>query len=121
MIDGPYVEEPERLRMDINRTTVANKRLKIELCEARAALAQATTEIERLQNWVNDLQAGMYINCVYCGHRYGPDDEVPATMADVLKEHISKCPEHPMSKQTQRIEQLEKVVNAARTMGAHRQ
>jgi len=39
----------------------------------------------------------MYINCVYCGHRYGPDDEVPATMAEVLKEHIEQCPEHPMS------------------------
>ena len=54
-------------------------------------------ENERLQQWVHDCQAGMYINCVYCGHRYGPDDEVPATMADVLKEHIERCPKHPMS------------------------
>jgi len=53
---------------------------------------------DRLRQWVADLQAGCYINCVYCGHRYGPDDEVPAAMADVLKEHIEKCPEHPMSK-----------------------
>ena len=60
----------------------------------------AYKEIERLQNWVNDCQSGMYINCVYCGYRYGPSsgpDEVPATMADVLKEHIEICPEHPMS------------------------
>ena len=55
------------------------------------------TEVRRLQAWVNDLQSGMYINCVYCGHRYGPGDEVPATMADVLKEHIEQCPQHPMS------------------------
>lgn len=54
-------------------------------------------ERDRLQQWVHDCQAGMYINCVYCGHRYGPDDEVPATMADVLKEHIEQCPQHPMS------------------------
>ena len=54
-------------------------------------------ENERLQQWVHDCQAGMYINCVYCGHRYGPDDEVPATMADVLKEHIMVCPKHPLS------------------------
>ena len=53
---------------------------------------------QRLSDWVNDLQAGMYINCVYCGHRYGPDNKVPATMADVLKEHIEQCPEHPLSK-----------------------
>lgn len=50
-----------------------------------------------LNNWVNDLHSGMYINCVYCGHRYGPSDEVPSSMADVLKEHIEKCPKHPMS------------------------
>ena len=55
-------------------------------------------EIERLRQWVADLQSGMYINCVYCGHHYGPKDEVPAAMADVLKQHIAVCPEHPMSK-----------------------
>ena len=54
-------------------------------------------ENERLKRWVNDLQAGMFINCVYCGHRYGPDNEVPATMANVLKEHIAVCPRHPLS------------------------
>ena len=55
-------------------------------------------KIVRLEQWVADCQAGMYINCVYCGHRYGPDDEVPAAMADVLKEHIEQCPEHPLSR-----------------------
>ena len=54
-------------------------------------------DIDRLQNWIKDLQAGMYINCVYCGHRYGPDTEVPASMADVLKDHVEHCPKHPMS------------------------
>lgn len=54
-------------------------------------------EVGRLQQWVNDCQAGMYINCVYCGHRYGPDDEVSATMADVLKKHVEHCLLHPMS------------------------
>ena len=60
-------------------------------------LGQSEAENARLQAWVHDLQAGMYINCVYCGHRYGPDDEVPATMADALKEHVEQCPKHPMS------------------------
>ena len=54
-------------------------------------------EIKRLQQWVSDLQSGMYVNCVYCGHRYGPADEAPVCMADVLKEHIEHCPKHPMS------------------------
>jgi Zn ribbon nucleic-acid-binding protein len=62
-----------------------------------AEFAEVVTERDKLQQWVHDLQAGTYINCVYCGHRYGPDDEVPATMADVLKEHIEQCPKHPMS------------------------
>lgn len=63
-------------------------------------------EIIRLRQWVSDCQAGMYINCVYCGHRYGPDDEVPATMAEVLKEHIASCPEHPMSALRKQLDEV---------------
>lgn len=73
----------------------------IDLIEDDGLLVEHLTEkdnvTEKLREWVNDLQSGMFINCVYCGHRYGPNDEVPASMADVLKEHIPQCPEHPMS------------------------
>jgi hypothetical protein len=55
-------------------------------------------KFDTLRSWVNDLQSGMFINCVYCGHRYGPSDQVPASMADVLKAHVEQCPAHPMSK-----------------------
>lgn len=58
---------------------------------------QAEKEVERYKKWVDDLQAGMYVNCVYCGHRYGPADEVSASKADLLTQHIEKCPAHPMS------------------------
>ena len=88
--------------------------------EVRAALPAAREALkrvealaadrDRLQEWVHDLQAGMYINCVYCGHRYGPDDEVPATMADVLKEHIEHCPKHPMSTLKARLARLEEAL-----------
>ena len=71
-------------------------------------LEKRDKEIERLRDWVNDLQAGMYINCVYCGHRYGPNTEIPTSMADVLKEHIEKCPEHPLFEARQEIERLKK-------------
>lgn len=54
-------------------------------------------EIHRLKRWVDDLQSGMYVNCVYCGHRYGPGDTTPVSMADALKEHVQQCREHPMS------------------------
>lgn len=52
--------------------------------------------IRRLQRWVDDLQSGMYINCVYCGHRYGPSPETPVAMSEVLKQHIATCPKHPL-------------------------
>jgi hypothetical protein len=70
-------------------------------------MAEQAACIEALKQWVADLQSGMYINCVYCGHRYGPDSEVASTMADVLKEHIEQCPEHPMSHAKARIAELE--------------
>jgi hypothetical protein len=54
-------------------------------------------ENEGFVQWVNDLHSGMYINCVYCGHRYGPSKDTPVSMADVLKAHVEKCPKHPMS------------------------
>jgi DNA-directed RNA polymerase subunit RPC12/RpoP len=55
-----------------------------------------SAENERLKRWIDDLQSGMYINCVYCGHRYGPKDKVPTSMADALKLHIAQCEHHPM-------------------------
>ncbi len=65
--------------------------------EAAAEIDRLTGEVSRLEAWVDDLQSGMYINCVYCGHQYGPQDEIPASMAAVLKEHVEQCPKHPMS------------------------
>ena len=67
-------------------------------------------ELQRYKDWVNDLQSEMYINCVYCGHRYGPNSEVPASMADVLKEHIEQCPEHPMSALKKENEELKQKI-----------
>jgi len=56
-----------------------------------------TNIIKRYEEWIDDLQSGMYVNCVYCGHRYGPVNNTPVSMADILKAHIEECPEHPMS------------------------
>lgn len=71
------------------------------------ALVAERVENERLMHWVDDLQSGMYVNCVYCGHRYGPKANAPVSMAQVLKEHIAECPKHPMS-------ELMRVLDAAR-------
>ncbi len=74
----------------------------------------AVAEIERLRSWVADLQSGMYINCVYCGHRYGPREDTPVAMAEVLKEHIAQCPEHPLSHANAEIERLRAIVDQLR-------
>lgn len=62
-----------------------------------AKLTHQQAENERLRAWIDDLQSGMYVNCVYCGHRYGPGETTPVSMADSLKAHIEQCPKHPMS------------------------
>ena len=78
------------------------------------AVTEIHAEVERLKAWVDDLQSGMYINCVYCGHRYGPDTEVPSSMAAVLKEHVEQCPDHPMSKLRAENIELRKQLNEMR-------
>lgn len=70
-----------------------------------------SVEVDRLRAWVNDCQSGMYINCVYCGHRYGPRESTPVAMADVLKAHIEKCPKHPLSHAKAEIERLRAIVD----------
>lgn len=62
-------------------------------------------QVAKLHQWVSDLQSGMYVNCVYCGHRYGPG-ETPVSMADALKVHVAQCPEHPMSALKSSLEEL---------------
>ncbi len=70
--------------------------------------AELQEERDRLKQHVADLQSGMYVNCVYCGHRYGPTECTPVSKADVLKAHIEVCPEHPMSELKASLE-LEKM------------
>ena len=73
-------------------------------------LERQAREIADLERWVADCQSGMYVNCVYCGHRYGPREDTPVAMADVLREHIEQCPKHPLSAAKAQIEQLTKTL-----------
>ena len=97
-------ERTERLDAEL-----ARRRFEAVLAELRAIAPHGTAtlpahvarqlalEVDRLRAWVADLQSGMHVNCVYCGHRYGPNGQVPASMAEVLKAHAERCPAHPMS------------------------
>lgn len=76
----------------------------LALAAAAADIARLRSELDRHQRWVTDLQSGMYVNCVYCGHRYGPAgsaaDAVPRaneTMAQALTRHVAECPQHPLA------------------------
>lgn len=62
----------------------------------------------RLMRWITDLQSGMYVNCVYCGHRYGPYGEKPAQEA--LTEHVAECEHHPLAAANRKIAQLEATI-----------
>lgn len=75
-------------------------------------VAALRAENERLSKWVDDLQSGMYVNCVYCGYRYGPGETTPVSMADALKAHVEQCPKHPMSALKAENERLRNTVSA---------
>lgn len=83
----------------------------LALCDA---LDESRTEVVKLRAWVADLQAGVTVNCVYCGHRYGPDPGTPVAMADVLKAHVETCPKHPMSTLRATVERVERERDALR-------
>ena len=112
-ITFPCQGKPAWLRAEIERLQKINEVLLSrstykEWCENKARL-------EQLQAWVNDLQSGMYVNCVYCGHRYGPlDAPTPVSMADTLASHIEKCPAHPLREAFAQIERLKAVVAQVR-------
>jgi len=79
---------------------------------------EARAENLRLEAWVNDCQSGMYINCVYCGHRYGPKEDTPVSMRDVLKQHIEKCPKHPLTEARAEVAKLRSEIEALRRFKA---
>jgi len=88
------------------------ERLEKLVTKTRAACKANTKEYEKkikqLKDWISDLQSGMYVNCVYCGHRFKPNPEAFPSQAEVLREHMEKCPEHPLFKAKQTIERLGK-------------
>lgn len=96
----PLVEKIEALNYTSDKQTVAWKERALK-AEERLAQAEA---------WISDLQSAMYVNCVYCGHRYGPGETTPVSMADALKAHVEQCPKHPMSALKTRLSAAKEVI-----------
>jgi len=79
----------------------------LQIKQLRMQVDTLRGDLQRYRVWVDDLQAGMYVNCVYCGHRYGPGSKpLAATQQQVLHEHIAQCPEHPLSDALERINSM---------------
>ena len=66
-------------------------------------------EIKTLKGWINGLPQ-LYVNCVYCGHRFKPNPEVFPSQTDVVREHMEKCSKHPLFQANQKIKELKKVI-----------
>ncbi|MCK9596683.1 hypothetical protein M0R19_05825 [Candidatus Pacearchaeota archaeon] len=58
-----------------------------------------------LEKWIDNLQEGTIITCVYCGHAYPPGTQT--SRRKVLYEHIKICPKHPLREAEERIKELE--------------
>lgn len=80
--------------INVSTEETVNSFSKTQLVEL---LASVVAQMKQLKQWIIDMQQGCYVNCVYCGHRYGPYNQTPVSQADILKAHIEQCPEHPMS------------------------
>lgn len=79
-------------------------------------IEELTAENQKLEAWIDDLQSGMYINCVYCGYRYGSNSgpntkDFNLTMRKALEQHIAECPKHPLSAAKKEIERLKAILN----------
>jgi len=81
-----------------------------EIAELEEKIEKRDKALEQYRRWTNDLQSGMYVNCVYCGHQYGPRKDTPVAMADVLRKHIEQCPEHPLSAAKAEIQKRDKEI-----------
>jgi hypothetical protein len=92
----------------------AIERLSRKVVELQRELEVQKEANEAMHRWIDDLQSGMFINCVYCGHRFGPDPGTPVSMADILKEHVELCTKHPM------VELKKQLHTAKSTAGSYR-
>lgn len=107
---GPSTATESRARVDVDLDKIRqmatawadpsssiNRKGGGRLCDATSTVFALLDQVKQLRDWIDRLQAGKVVTCVYCGHEYGPDPGTPTSKADQLKAHIEACPDHPMS------------------------
>ncbi len=85
--------------------------LKDAIKDLKGRMEHQHGEVLHLKTWVGDLLSGMYINCVYCGHRYPPG--TPDVQDRALYDHIMECPKHPVSKLSKERDELVAICGTA--------
>jgi hypothetical protein len=78
------------------------------MCEL-GTIESCKAEIERLNQWISNLQQGRVVTCVYCGHAYEPGSGT--SQEEVLYEHIKTCPKHPLRTAEERIVVLKQIIS----------
>lgn len=64
----------------------------------RKQLALKSRAIKQYEQWFNALQPDVYANCAYCGHQYRLADKASVSLVEAMRQHIERCPKHPMSR-----------------------
>ncbi len=78
-------------------TTIVSfqKQERIEILEAA---------VKEKDEWIDRLEDGRIVTCVYCGHAYPP--ETQRSKRKILYEHIKLCPKHPLRHAEEQIATL---------------
>jgi hypothetical protein len=95
-------------RMSLLSTVV--KELRLTTSAREKTVTELEQELERKRKWIEDLQNKGFVNCVYCGCRFGPAETTAPVLSDVLKRHMEECSKHPMSDLKKRLDCSEKGV-----------
>jgi len=103
--NGPPTTRPKKKRCVTKRDTATAAPAPLKLTAEQVDLAECRAEIIRLDKWIDDLQSKMYVNCAYCGFRFGPRDTTKAAMTDVIKQHVRQCQRHPYAKALAALQQ----------------
>lgn len=95
----------------------ADNRSELDLCITEIKELQAKNK--ELEIWIDNLQSGTVITCVYCGHIHSVQkNSHPLTVREALRKHIEICPKHPMSKSKTEMEA--KIKDLHKTIDAYR-
>lgn len=79
--------------------------LKVEKERVEQLEKKLKSEILRYDAWIEDILSEKYVNCAYCGHRYGKEND--SANMEAVRKHVENCSKHPMAKEKERADKAE--------------